>query len=101
MSSPDPAARIVSQAVAAVNEQKTDGSTLVDSPDTLLLGEDGVIDSLAFAFFIVTIEQYALDDLDKEIILFDDEVMEMDFESADNPFVTIASLTDFVRRKLE
>lgn len=100
MSTSDPAARIVSQAIAAVNEQRTEGEPLIDDPSTLLLGEDGVIDSLAFAFFIVTIEQYALDDLDKEIILFDDEVMEMDFDSMDNPFISIATLTEFVRRKL-
>lgn len=94
------AALIVSKALVDVNDQMTEGEPLVDRPDTRLLGEDGVIDSLGFAFFIVTIEQYALDDLDKEIILFDDEVMEMDFDSVDNPFVTIGSLTEFVQRKL-
>jgi len=94
------AARIVSKALTDVNGQMTEGEPLVDHPETRLLGEDGVIDSLAFAFFIVTIEQYVLDDLDKEIILFDDEVMEMDFDSVDNPFVTIGSLTEFVNRKL-
>lgn len=94
------AARIVSKALSDVNDQMTEGELLVDHPDTRLLGEDGVIDSLGFAFFIVTIEQYAMDDLDKEIILFDDEVMEMDFDSVDNPFVTIGSLTEFVNRKL-
>ena len=94
------ATRIVSKAIVDVNDQMTEGEPLVDHPETRLLGEDGVIDSLAFAFFIVTIEQYALDDLDKEIVLFDDEVMEMDFDSIDNPFVTIGSLTEFVNRKL-
>jgi acyl carrier protein len=100
MSPSDAAARIVSQAIADVNDQKTEGPPLVDHPDTLLLGDEGVIDSLAFAFLIVTIEQYALDDLDQEIVLFDDEVMEMDFDSADNPFVSIGSLIQFVDRKL-
>ena len=94
------ATRIVSKAIVDVNDQMTKGEPLVDHPETRLLGEDGVIDSLAFAFFIVTIEQYALDDLDKEIILFDDEVMEMDFDSVGNPFVTIGTLTEFVERKL-
>jgi hypothetical protein len=100
MSSREVAAGIVSKAIVDVNSQKTEGEPLVDHPDTRLLGDDGVIDSLAFAFLIVTIEQYALDDLDQEIILFDDEVMEMDFDSADNPFVTIGSLIGFVDRKL-
>lgn len=94
------AATIVSKALVDVNDQKTEGPPLVDQPDTLLLGNDGVIDSLAFAFLIVTIEQYALDDFDKEIILFDDEVMEMDFESVDNPFISIGTLVEFVARKL-
>jgi hypothetical protein len=101
MQNTDEASRIVSKAIRDVNDQKTEGPPLVDAPDTRLLGDDGVIDSLAFAFFIVTIEQYALDDLDQEIVLFDDEVMEMDFDSVDNPFVSIASLTEFVRKKLQ
>ena len=83
-----------------VNDQKTEGPPLVDHPETLLLGDEGVIDSLAFAFLIVTIEQYALDDLDQEILLFDDEVMEMDFDATDNPFMSIGSLIQFVDRKL-
>jgi hypothetical protein len=92
--------KIVSKAIADVNAQKIDGPQLIDDPKTLLLGEEGVIDSLAFAFLVVCIEQYALDDLDKEIILFDDEVMQMDFNSVENPFLTIGSLTAFVQRKL-
>ena len=94
------AAQIVSKAIVDVNAQKTEGPPLVDHPETLLLGESGVIDSLAFAFLVVCVEQYALDDLDKEIILFDDEVMQMDFDSVDNPFMTIGTLTEFVQRKL-
>ena len=91
---------IVSKAIVDVNAQKTDDRLLIDHPDTRLLGEDGVIDSLAFAYLVVCIEQYALDDLDKEIVLFDDEVMQMDFDSIDNPFMTIGSLIAFVQRKL-
>ena len=96
MSLIEASAKLVSKAIVDVNAQKTDGRLLVDNPGTMLLGDEGVIDSLAF----VCIEQYALDDLDKEIILFDDEVMQMDFDSADNPFLTVGSLTEFVQRKL-
>ena len=97
----DAAASIVSKAILDVNAQKTEGPLLIDHPDTLLLSEDGVIDSLAFAFLIVTVEQYALDDFDKEIVLFDDEVMQMDFDTIGNPFMTIGSLIKFVKSKLE
>lgn len=100
MSFREQAETIVSKAIADVNEQKSEGPPLVNHPESLLLSEDGVIDSLAFAFLIVTIEQYALDDLDKEIILFDDEVMEMDFDSVDNPFISIGTLIEFVEKKL-
>lgn len=96
----DAAVSIVSKAVQDVNAQKTEGQLLIDHPCTMLLSEEGVIDSLAFAFLIVTIEQYALDDLDKEIFLFDDEVMQMNFETIGNPFMTIGSLTKFVQSKL-
>jgi hypothetical protein len=94
------AAQLISKALTDVNDQKDDGTRIIDDPSTRLLGDDGVIDSLAFAFLIVTIEQYALDDLDKEIIIFDDEVMEMDFDATNNPFSTIGSLTIFVSSKL-
>ena len=94
------AAKLISKAIADVNAQQADGSLLVDSPEYQLLGAEGVIDSLGFAFFIVTIEQYALDELDREITLFDDEVMEMDFDAATNPFRTVGSLTQFVAGKL-
>jgi hypothetical protein len=100
MSTYEAAAGIVSKAIVDINAQKTEGKPLVDRPETLLLGEEGVIDSLAFAYLVVCVEQYALDDLDREIILFDDEVMQMDFDSADNPFRTIGSLTALVQRKL-
>jgi hypothetical protein len=96
----DPAASIVSKAINDVNAQKTEGQLLINHPDTLLLSEEGVIDSLAFAFLIITIEQYALDDFDKEIILFDDEVMQMDFDTIGNPFMTVGSLIKFVQSKL-
>jgi hypothetical protein len=92
--------KIVSKAIADVNAQRREGPGIVDDPATRLLGDDGVIDSLGFAFLIVTIEQYALDDLGKEILVFDDEVMEMDFDSEANPFATVGSLTKFVNSKL-
>jgi hypothetical protein len=94
------ATRIVSLAIADVNAQSTNGVTLKDDPGYHLLGDAGVIDSLGFAYFIVTIEQHALDELGKEIVLFDDEVMELDFDAVDNPFRTIGSLTEYVARKL-
>ena len=97
---PDTAALLVSRAIADVNAQRTDGVLLQDDPSYQLLGDGGVIDSLGFAYFIVTIEQYALDDLGTEIVLFDDEVMELDFDALDNPFRTVGSLTEFVARKL-
>ncbi len=94
------AAQIVSKAIVDVNQQSNDGPRITDDQGTRLLGDEGVIDSLAFAFLIVTIEQYALDDLNKEIVIFDDEVMEMDFDADNNPFATVGSLITFVSNKL-
>lgn len=95
------ASALVTKSVSDLNGQKKEGPIIQDLPESKLLGDDGVIDSLGFAFLIVTIEQYALDDLGKEILIFDDDVMEMDFESVDNPFATLGSLTNFVATKLE
>ena len=92
--------QIIAKAVSDVNAQKQDGTRIEFEESTCLIGGDGVIDSLGFAFLIVTIEQYALDDLGKEIMIVDDEVMEMDFDSVANPFTTIGSLIAFVGKKL-
>jgi hypothetical protein len=90
------AADIVSRAIKEVNAQLTKGEPIEDARGTILMGDEGVIDSVNFAYLIVTIEQIVFDDLDVDLLLFDDEVMEME----ENPFSTIGSLTDHLSGKL-
>jgi hypothetical protein len=90
----------VTNAIRDVNEQHAGEVHIPDDPATELLGPASPLDSVTFAYFIVTIEQYALDDYDQEIVLFDEEVMELDFEALDNPFYTVGSLIAFVAGRL-
>jgi hypothetical protein len=58
------------------------------------------MDSLNFAFFVISIEQYIKDTEKKEITLFDDYVFSLDPNDPNHPFATISSLTDYIIQKL-
>jgi hypothetical protein len=94
------AGAVVGQAIGLFNEQAEPNKRIGNDKSTPLLSEGQVIDSLGFAFLIVTIEQLVLDELGIEIVLFDDSLMEMDFTSPDNPFSTIGALTSYLATKL-
>lgn len=95
------AADAVFKAVRDVNEQREEGRLpLEESESQPLLAAEGVIDSLAFAFLVVTVEQYVYDDFDREVLLFDDEVMDLDVSDPAHPFATLGSLIDLVTAKL-
>lgn len=95
------AADAVFKAVRDVNEQREEGrDALQESENQPLLAAEGVIDSLAFAFLVVTVEQYLYDDLDQEVLLFDDEVMDLDVSDPAHPFATLGSLINHVSAKL-
>lgn len=95
------ARRAVYEAVEAYNAQADVGKAIIPDDNTLLLHPDGqVIDSLGFAFLIVTIEQVVLDSMNREVILFDDSLMELDLGSSDNPFLSLGSLISYLSEKL-
>ena len=101
MTNLDEAARTcVVRAFEEVNATRDAGEHIDTAPGTDLLGPQAPIDSVTFAFLIVTIEQFAMDDYDKDIVLFDEEAMGWDYESLDNPFYTVGSLTEYTARKM-
>jgi len=95
------ARRAVYEAVEAFNAQADPGKAIVPDDDTPLLNPEGqVIDSLGFAFLIVTIEQVVLDSMNREVVLFDDSLMDLDLGSPDNPFLSLGSLVSYLSKKL-
>jgi hypothetical protein len=49
---------------------------------------------------VISIEQFIKDTAKKEITLFDDYVFGLDPNDPNHPFATIASLTDYIIKKL-
>lgn len=94
------AQKCVTNAIRDVNDQQLGEIAISEDPATELLGPASPLDSVAFAYLFVTIEQYVLDDYDQEILLFDEAAMELDFEALDNPFYTVGSLTQYVAERL-
>lgn len=91
----------VVRAIEEVNVTRDPDQHVGTALDTDLLGAQSPLDSVTFAFLIVTIEQFAMDDYDADIVLFDEEAMGWDYESLDNPFYTVGSLAEFTARKMD
>lgn len=95
------ARRAVYEAVEVFNAQADPEKAIVPDDATPLLDPSGqVIDSLGFAFLIVTIEQVILDSMNREVVLFDDSLMDLDLGSPDNPFLSLGSLIRYLSEKL-
>lgn len=90
----------VVRAFDEVNATRDEPTVISTDPATELLGPAAPLDSVTFAFLIVTIEQFSLDDYDRDIVLFDEEAMGWDYEALDNPFYTVGSLTTYVAEKM-
>lgn len=88
---------IVYAAVDVVNEQIVDGPKIPKSPDTILLGDDGVIDSLTLVNLVVAIEDHLASKQGVSVTLVDEET----FSSEDQPLRSIQSLAQLVERKMQ
>ena len=79
-------------AVDETNEQLPQGKTLVKSPETILFGKSGRLDSLGLVSFIVAVEQNIQDEFGTEITLADERAMSQQH----SPFRSIGALSDYV-----
>lgn len=61
-------------------------------PETSLIGEKAVLDSLGLVSFITIVEENIQNLLKKNIVLADEKV----FSRTSSPFKTVSSLTDFI-----
>ena len=90
----DHSSRVQSAVYAAIdslNEQLSPEQQVEKDPNTVLLGQNGKLDSMGFINFIVLLEEKCLDKCGVSILLSDT------LNSTDaNPFQTVSSLTDFL-----
>ena len=80
-------------AVDATNDQLPKDQQLDRSPETILFGRGGRLDSLGLVSFIIEVEQELADKLGLSITLADDRAM----SQKNSPFLTIRTLTDYVK----
>jgi hypothetical protein len=96
----DLARKSIDYAVDQVNSVESSEPRYVAEPNNQIFGGATGMDSLNFAFFVISIEQFIKDTAKKEITLFDDYVFSLDPNDPNHPFATIASLTEYIIRKL-
>jgi acyl carrier protein len=91
--------RALFMAVDEVDEalSKSKNSQLVITPETILVGEHGKLDSLGFVSFIFALEQKIEQELGVTITLVDERAM----SQKDSPFETIGKLADYISLLLE
>lgn len=80
------------RAVDEINEQLPKGHQLEKSPETILFGNGGQLDSLGLVSFIVEVEQKIEEELSISITLADERAM----SQKNSPFMTLQTLTEYV-----
>ena len=79
-------------AIDEMNEQLPKGRTLEKSPQTILFGKGGQLDSLGLVSFIVEVEQKIEEELGVSITLADERAM----SQKSSPFLTLQTLSEYV-----
>jgi D-alanine--poly(phosphoribitol) ligase subunit 2 len=83
---------LVYRVIDTTNRQLPSGKTITKSPDAILFGESGSLDSLGLVNLIVSLEDEVQMCLGISILLADERAM----SQRKSPFRTVASLTDYV-----
>jgi acyl carrier protein len=86
------ARRIVYDAIDVVNQQLPASKRLQKTPDTVIVGAAGALDSLGLINFVMTLEDKAGEVLGAPIQLFDETMLIQD----DGPFRTVGGLTHYL-----
>ena len=89
---PDQALRYVFDAIDQVNQQLPAAKRLARSPDTVIVGPGGVLDSLGIVTFVIALEEKVGDDLSRSVQLLDESVL----ADAAGPFHTVGSLAQYL-----
>lgn len=92
MSKKDEVQGIIFQAVENLNKERDSDEQIDVGPGTALFGPDALLNSLELVSVMVDIETMSADKFGQLVSLTDDKAMERD----PVPFVSIATLTDYI-----
>jgi acyl carrier protein len=81
------------EAVKEFNSQRPEEKQINSSPDTVLFGEGGKLDSLGLVDFIVTVEETIEEICDRDVTVVDERAMSQD----ESPLRTIGTLTNYLK----
>lgn len=88
---------IVSDAVSETNELLPENESIANSPDTVLFGRTGKLDSLGLVSFIVTTERLIEEKFGRSITLANEKAL----SQRRSPFSTIGTFTDYIYLRLQ
>lgn len=83
--------QIIFDALELTNYAREDERQIEITPDTLLFGNDGVLDSMELVGLLISIEEALLDE-GVEVVLSDERAM----SQSRSPFRSVASLKDYI-----
>jgi acyl carrier protein len=83
--------RIVYDAIDVVNQQLPASKRLHKSPDTVIAGAGGSLDSLGIVTFVILLEEKVGEAFGTTVQLLDEQML-----IEDSPFQSIGALTDYI-----
>lgn len=78
--------QLIYEAIGEVNEMRSPDEALERTPETVIIGQSGKLDSLAFVTFVAAVEENVQRNFGKAVSLIDFMLV------SDNPHWTVASL---------
>ena len=97
MTERDKILKSIYEAVDEVNEQLPEDQALEKSPDTVLLGESGKLESIDLVNILVATEENIEETFDTPISITDERAV----SEKNSPFKTIDTLCDFISNLLK
>lgn len=88
---------IIYKAVGKHNQRASGEQQLEQTPDTVLFGSEGMLDSLQFVSLILGIEEMVQDEFKVPVAVADDRAL----TRTPSPFLTLGSLADYLSELLE
>ncbi len=83
---------IIFQALKSVNDERGPDEQLDIGPNTILFGNDAVLDSLSLVSVIVDVEAAVSETSGRDVVLTDDRAMSQEV----SPFSDVTSLTAYI-----
>jgi acyl carrier protein len=92
MSNEERITQTIYRAVDALNKQLPKGTHVEKSPDVVLYGKSGKLESLDFVTFIMEVEEKFKEEFGTEITITDEKLL----SKQDSPFTTLRTLTEYL-----